>query len=78
MIQGSQGAEVRNVGDQYFFTHWTGATSDEQAVVDAGIIPDASFLQQRVHTNDMLMSAGYFSLRNVNIGYTLPDDVTQT
>ena len=68
MIQGSQGAEVRNVGDQYFYTHWTGATSDVQAVVDAGVIPDASFLQQRVHTNDIVMSAGYFSLRNVNLG----------
>ncbi|MCU4174552.1 hypothetical protein [Carboxylicivirga sp. N1Y90] len=70
MFQGSQGAEVRNVGDQYFFSHWNGATTDEQAVVDAGIIPDASFLQQRVHTNDIVMSAGYVSLRNINLGYT--------
>lgn len=74
MIQGSQGAEVRNVGDQYFYTHWTGATTDVQAVVNAGIIPDASFLQQRVHTDDIISSAGYFSLRNVNIGYTLSQD----
>ena len=43
MIQGSHGAEVRNVGDQYFFTHWQGATNSPQEVVDAGIIPDASF-----------------------------------
>ena len=78
MIQGSQGAEVKNVGDQYFFSQWNGATSDEQAVVDAGIISDASFLQPRIHTNDIVMSAGYFSLRNVNIGYTLPDDVTSS
>ncbi|NOR26893.1 MAG: SusC/RagA family TonB-linked outer membrane protein [Lutibacter sp.] len=75
MIQGSQGAEVKNIGDQYFFSQWNGATSDEQAVVDAGIIPDASFLQPRVQTNDVVMSAGYFSLRNVNIGYSLPEDV---
>ena len=74
MIQGSQGAEVRNVGDQYFYTHWTGATSDVQAVVNDGVIPDASFLQQRVHTNDIIMSAGYFSLRNVNLGYTFSED----
>ncbi|MEX1381932.1 MAG: TonB-dependent receptor [Lutibacter sp.] len=74
MIQGSQGAEVRNVGDQYFFSQWNGATTDEQAVVDAGIISDASFLQPRVQTNDIVMSAGYFSLRNVNIGYNFPDD----
>ncbi|WP_139957403.1 SusC/RagA family TonB-linked outer membrane protein [Flavicella sediminum] len=75
MIQGSQGAEVKNIGDQYFFSQWNGATSDEQAVVDAGIIPDASFLKERIHTNDVVMSAGYFSLRNVNIGYSLPDDI---
>ena len=75
MIQGSQGAEVKNIGDQYFFSQWNGATSDEQAVVNAGIIPDASFLKPRIHTNDVVMSAGYFSLRNVNFGYSLPDDV---
>ena len=69
MIQGSQGAEVKNVGDQYFYTHWQGATSDVQQVVEDGIISDPSFLQERVHTNDIVQSAGYFSLRNVNIGY---------
>ncbi len=69
MIQGSQGAQVKNVGDQYFFTHWQGATTDVQQVIDDGIITDASFLQQRVHTNDIVQSAAYFSLRNVNIGY---------
>ncbi|MGC6422879.1 MAG: SusC/RagA family TonB-linked outer membrane protein [Flavobacteriaceae bacterium] len=74
MIQGSQGAEVKNIGDQYFFSQWNGATTDEQAVVDAGIISDASFLKPRTVTNDMVMSAGYFSLRNVNIGYTLPEN----
>lgn len=70
MIQGSLGAEVRNVGDQYFFTHWQGSTSDIQEVVEDQVISDPSFLQQRVHTNDIVQSAGYFSLRNVNIGYT--------
>ncbi|MDX1702106.1 MAG: TonB-dependent receptor, partial [Melioribacteraceae bacterium] len=68
MIQGSQGAEVRNVGDQYFYTHWQGSTSDIQQVIEDGIISDASFLQQRVHTNDIVQSASYFSLRNVNLG----------
>ncbi|RED43870.1 TonB-linked SusC/RagA family outer membrane protein [Winogradskyella eximia] len=76
MIQGSQGAEVKNIGDQYFGTDWQGSTTSPQAVVDAGIIPNTTFLQQRVHTNDVVQSAGYFSLRNVNLGYTLPDSVT--
>ena len=74
MIQGSQGAEVKNIGDQYFGTHWQGRTSDEQAVVDAGIVPNASFLQPRIWTNDVVQSAGYFSLRNINIGYNFSSD----
>ena len=69
MIQGSQGAQVKNIGDQYFFTQWNGSTSDVQAVVEAGVISHPSFLQQRIHTNDVVQSAGYLSLRNVNIGY---------
>ncbi len=69
MIQGSQGAEVKNIGDQYFGTHWQGSTTDVQAVVNDGIISHPSFLQPRVLTNDVVQSAGYFSLRNINIGY---------
>ncbi|REE16947.1 TonB-linked SusC/RagA family outer membrane protein [Winogradskyella pacifica] len=75
MLQGSQGAQVKNIGDQYFGTDWTGATTSPQAVVDAGVISHTSFLQQRVHTNDVVQSAGYFSLRNINLGYTIPDSV---
>lgn len=75
MVQGSQGAQVKNIGDQYFGTDWTGATTSPQAVVDAGVISHTSFLQQRVHTNDVVQSAGYFSLRNINLGYTLPNSV---
>lgn len=74
MIQGSQGAEVKNIGDQYFGTHWQGRTSDAQAVVDDGVIPNATFLQPRIWTNDVVQSAGYFSLRNVNIGYNFTKD----
>ena len=69
MLQGSQGAEVKNIGDQYFETQWQGSTTDFEAVVDAGIIPHESFLQPKVLTNYVVQSAGYFSLRNVNIGY---------
>ena len=74
MLQGSQGAEVRNVGDQYFGTHWQGSTTDINRVVADGIISHPSFLQERVHTNDIIQSAGYFSLRNVNIGFNVPKD----
>jgi len=69
MIQGSQGAEVKNIGDQYFGTHWQGSTTDAEAVVEAGIISHPSFLQPKVLTNNVVQSAGYFSLRNINVGY---------
>ena len=78
MIQGSQGAEIKNIGDQYFGTHWQGSTSDVNAVVEAGIISHPSFLQPRIHTDEVVQSAGYFSLRNINIGYTLsPSQLTR-
>ena len=74
MIQGSQGAEVKNIGDQYFGTHWQGRTSDEAQVVADGVIPNATFLQPRIWTDEVVQSAGYFSLRNVNIGYNFTPD----
>ena len=77
MLQGSQGAQVRNVGDQYFY-HFSGATIDggaEQLVAD-GIISDTSFLQEKIFTDDIVQNAGYFSLRNVNIGYNFPENTT--
>ncbi len=71
MLQGSLGAEIKNVGDQYFGTHWQGSTSDVNQVVEDGIISHPSFLQPRIHTDEIVQNASYFSLRNINIGYTL-------
>ena len=73
MFQGSQGAQVKNIGDQYFETHWQGSTTDKNEVVERGIITDVSFLQERVLTNDVVQNAGYISLRNINIGYNFPN-----
>jgi TonB-dependent starch-binding outer membrane protein SusC len=69
MIQGSQGAEVKNVGDEYFFNWFGNATVNAQQAVDDGIVPNTSFIKQKVLTNLIVQPAGYFSLRNVNIGY---------
>ena len=69
MIQGSQGAEVRNVGDQYFFNWFSNATVDPSQVVADGVVPHESFIQEKVLTNLIVQPAGYFSLRNINIGY---------
>jgi len=62
---------IWSVTDQYFGTHWQGDTNDAAQLVEDGLIPHTSFLQARVLTNDVVQPAGYFSLRNVNIGYNL-------
>jgi len=74
MIQGSEGAEVRNVGDQYFFNWFGQRTVNPQAVIDDGLAPHISFIQEKVLTNEIVQSARYFSLRNVNIGYNFSSD----
>ena len=75
MIQGSLGAQVNNIGDQYFY-NWFGnrtrSGGEAQAVAD-GLVPHVSFIQERVLTSDVIASADYFSLRNVNIGYNFSD-----
>jgi TonB-linked SusC/RagA family outer membrane protein len=74
MIQGSEGAEVKNVGDQYFFNWFGQRTVNPQQVVDDGVAPHISFIQEKVLTNEIVQSARYFSLRNVNIGYNFTKD----
>ena len=77
-LQGSLGAQVNNIGDQYFF-NWFGnrtrSGGEAQAVLD-GLVPDESFIQEKVLTSEVIASADYFSLRNVNIGYNFPEDIT--
>lgn len=78
MLQGSLGAQVNNIGDQYFY-NWFGnrtrSGGEAQAVAD-GLVPDESFIQEKVLTSEVIASADYFSLRNVTLGYNMSDDVT--
>nr|WP_321232034.1 TonB-dependent receptor [uncultured Psychroserpens sp.] len=78
MVQGSLGAQVNNIGDQYFY-NWFGnrtrSGGEAQAVAD-GLVPHESFIQEKVLTSEVIASADYFSLRNVSLGYNLPDDLT--
>ena len=78
MVQGSLGAQVNNIGDQYFF-NWFGnrtrSGGEAQAVAD-GLVQDESFIQEKVLTSEVIASADYFSLRNVNLGYNVPDKFT--
>ena len=78
MVQGSVGAQVNNIGDQYFY-NWFGnrtvSGGASQAVAD-GLVPDESFIQEKVLTSEVIASADYFSLRNVNLGYNFSEDIT--
>ncbi|UII31628.1 TonB-dependent receptor [Fulvivirga ulvae] len=75
MVQGSYGAQVKNIGDEYFYTWWQGATTSPQQMVDDGVVSHTSFIQPKVLTDEVVQDAKYYSLRNVNIGYTLPKDL---
>lgn len=75
MFQASHGAQVKNIGDQYFYTWWQGATTSPQQLVDDGVVGHTSFIQEKVLTDEVVQDADYISLRNVNIGYTLPKEL---
>ena len=70
MFQGSHGAEVRNMGDQYLFNHFNSSQDFDPATT-----PDQGFIRQKIFTDDIIQDASYVALRNVNIGYTFTKDV---
>lgn len=66
MFQGSQGAEVRNISSQYIKQEFS-SNQDYNSE-----FPDGDLVVQRIFTNDDIQDASYISLRNLNLGYTLP------
>ncbi len=78
MVQGSLGAQVNNIGDQFFFNWFGNSTRSggaQQAVAD-GLVPHPSFIQEKVLTSEVIASADYFSLRNVSLGYNFSESLT--
>ncbi|GGG40879.1 SusC/RagA family TonB-linked outer membrane protein [Christiangramia forsetii] len=71
LFQGSHGAEVRNMGDQYIFNHFNSG-----ADFDPAITPDQDFIREKIFTDDIIQDASYIALRNVNVGYNLPVTLT--
>ncbi|WCO00892.1 SusC/RagA family TonB-linked outer membrane protein [Psychroserpens ponticola] len=69
MFQGSHGAEIRNMGDQYIFNHFNSA---QDYTADT---PNKEFIKEKIFTDDIIQDASYIALRNVNIGYTLPQSL---
>ncbi|WP_299678059.1 TonB-dependent receptor [uncultured Tenacibaculum sp.] len=73
MWQGSHGAEVRNMGDQYLFNHFNSSQDFNTATT-----PDQEFIKQKIFTNSIIQDASYIALRNVNIGYNFSNDLPET
>lgn len=72
MFQGSHGAEVRNMGDQYLYNHFNSSQD-----FDPETTPDQEFIQEKIFTSDIIQDASYISLRTVNLGYTIPARISQ-
>lgn len=72
MFQGSHGAKIRNMGDQYIFNHFNSSQDFNPATT-----PDQGFIKQKIFTNDIIQDASYVSLRNVNLGYNFPSRWTE-
>ncbi|WP_308993334.1 TonB-dependent receptor [Mariniflexile litorale] len=70
MFQGSHGAEVRNMGDQYIFNHFNSSQDFNPSTT-----PDQQFIKEKIFTDDIIQDASYIALRNVNIGYEFPKDM---
>ncbi|MDO6517702.1 SusC/RagA family TonB-linked outer membrane protein [Zobellia uliginosa] len=70
MFQGSHGAEIRNMGDQYLFNHFNSSQDFNPETT-----PNQEFIKEKIFTDDIIQDASYVALRNVNIGYNFPKDV---
>lgn len=71
LFQGSHGAEVRNIGDQYIFNHFNSG-----ADFDPAITPNQDFIREKIFTNDIVQDASYVAMRNASIGFNVPVSFT--
>ncbi|MDW5290395.1 TonB-dependent receptor [Formosa sp. PL04] len=72
MFQGSHGAEVRNIADHYLFSN-----NNNRSIIanSEGVeAPNQEFLVDKFFTNSIVQDASYISLRNVNLGYSFPQE----
>lgn len=67
MFQGSHGAEVRNMADQYMFNQFNSAQDYISST------PNQEFIKQKIFTNSIIQNASYVALRNINIGFSVPE-----
>ncbi len=70
MFQGSHGAEIRNIGDQYLFNQFNSSQD-----FDLATTPDQEFIKEKIFTDDQIQDASYVALRNINVGFSFPKDI---
>ena len=73
MLQGSHGAEVRNMGDQYLFNQFNSGQDFNPSTT-----PDQEFIKAKIFTDDIIQDASYIALRNVTVGLNLADVLPET
>ncbi|WP_405575772.1 SusC/RagA family TonB-linked outer membrane protein [Winogradskyella sp. Asnod2-B02-A] len=71
MFQGSHGAEVRNMADQYIFNQF----NSSQDYIST--TPNQGFIKEKIFTNSIIQDASYVALRTVSLGYTLPNSFAE-
>jgi TonB-linked SusC/RagA family outer membrane protein len=69
MLQGTVGAEIRNISSQYIRNEFSSSQDYNSNFTDADKVV------QRIFTNDDIQDASYIALRSVNLGYTLPKNL---
>ena len=79
MFQGSHGAQVRVSDLEYLKNEFKSGLDVETDVTDTFNITnleDSEFIKKRYFTSDHIQDASYVALRNINLGYTFPSDLT--
>ena len=64
-LQGSWGAQVRNIADQYIFNQFSSRED-----FNTETTPDQGFIKEKIFTDDIISDASYIALRTLSLGYT--------
>ena len=69
-LQGSWGAQVRNIADQYIFNQFSSRED-----FNTETTPDQGFIKEKIFTDDIISDASYIALRTLSLGYTFDTGV---
>jgi len=73
LFQGSYGAEVRNIADQYIFNHFNSSQAFNPTTT-----PNQGFIQEKIFTNDIIQDASYVALRTVSVGFSFNKNLLES